>query len=143
MEDVVKLCKELVEIPSVSGNELAVGNFVYRYLKQIGAKVEKQKVANNRYNIIGRIKGRGPNVQIVTHLDTVPGHVPVKITADKIFGRGAVDVKGPMASILSGLGSCDRDVTLVFDAGEEYDFIGTEYASNLKKLQQADLCLVT
>lgn len=143
MDKTVKLCKDLIEIKSVSGNELAVGNFVCNYLKRIGAKVEKQKVAANRYNIIAKINGAGPKLQLITHLDTVPGHVPVKITKDKVFGRGAVDVKGQMAAILASLEGCERDVALVFDVGEEFDFIGTEYASNLKKLQQADLCLVT
>jgi acetylornithine deacetylase/succinyl-diaminopimelate desuccinylase-like protein len=143
MDKTIKLCKELIEIRSNSGNELAAGNFVYKYLKGIGAKVKKQQVAKNRYNIIGRIKGEEPKLQVVTHLDTVPGHVPVKITSDKVFGRGAVDVKGQTACILSTLEGCERDVTLVFDVGEEVDFIGSEYATGLKELQQADLCLVT
>jgi len=143
MKDVAKLCKKLIEIESVTGNELEAGNFVYDYLKDIGAKVKKQRVAENRYNIIGKISGRGPKVQVVAHLDTVPGNIPIKITKDKIFGRGAVDVKGPTACILSSLEKCERDLTLVFDVGEEVNFIGSEYASKLKELQKADLCLVT
>src|SRR3990172_9584701 len=49
-------------------------------------------------NLVATI-GDGPvQVAMVGHVDTVPGEVPVHREQDKIFGRGAVDAKGPFAS---------------------------------------------
>jgi LysW-gamma-L-lysine carboxypeptidase len=42
------------------------------------------------------------NLEIVLlgHIDTVPGEIPVRIEDGKLFGRGAVDAKGPLTAFL-------------------------------------------
>jgi len=65
-------------------------------------------------NVLGRIKGRGdaPDIMFNTHLDHVdvgdPGGWPYppfggEIHDDRIWGRGAVDIKGPMAAQVIGV----------------------------------------
>ncbi len=55
-------------------------------------------------NAVG-VMGSGPRqVVLLGHIDTVPGEIPVQLVRDKasgrdlLFGRGAVDAKGPLAA---------------------------------------------
>ena len=46
-------------------------------------------------------KGQGePTVLLLGHMDTVEGEVPVKKKGTVIFGRGAVDAKGPLCAMI-------------------------------------------
>lgn len=121
MNEIEKLLVAMLNIPSVSGEEKNLGLFLISQLD--GFRIEKQFVQKDRFNIIAK-KGR-PEVYIVVHMDTVPGNIPVKITPDKIFGRGAVDNKGNIAGAI--LAARKRDnIGLIFTVGEEIDFAGAK-----------------
>ena len=66
-----ELTKHLINIPSVSGDEEAVGFFLRDYLENLGWKVELQTVSKNQSNIIARLNEM-PRVFLSTHMDTVP-----------------------------------------------------------------------
>ncbi|TMC43975.1 MAG: [LysW]-lysine hydrolase, partial [Chloroflexi bacterium] len=52
-------------------------------------------------NAVGEI-GDGPfHVVLLGHIDTVPGEIPVRMEADELVGRGAVDAKGPLAAFVA------------------------------------------
>ncbi|KAK5002559.1 hypothetical protein LTR60_007076, partial [Cryomyces antarcticus] len=51
-KDLLSLHKSLVEVESISGNELEVGTWLVRYLKEQGYTVEKQKVSEKRFNVL-------------------------------------------------------------------------------------------
>jgi LysW-gamma-L-lysine carboxypeptidase len=44
----------------------------------------------------------GRTVMLVSHVDTVPGELRVKVYGGKVYGRGAVDAKGPLSAMLVG-----------------------------------------
>ena len=127
MTIIEKLLLELLKIPSVSGQEKEIGNFIVSQLDDF--RVKKQFVSKERFNIIAK-KGRS-DLWIVAHMDTVPGVVPIKITKDKIYGRGAVDNKGNIAGAIMA-GKKLEDINLLFTVGEEEDFCGAKKA-NIKK----------
>jgi LysW-gamma-L-lysine carboxypeptidase len=53
-------------------------------------------------NAVGAI-GKGPlEAVLLGHIDTVPGEIPVRIEDGKLYGRGAVDAKGPFAAFIAG-----------------------------------------
>lgn len=121
MTEIEKLLLELLNIPSVSGQEKAIGQFLVSKLKDF--KVKKQFVTKERFNIIAK-KGKS-DIYIVVHMDTVPGVIPIKITKDKIFGRGAIDNKGNIAGAIMTARKL-KNINLIFTVGEEVDFSGAK-----------------
>jgi len=99
-----------LRIPSVFGEERAIGEYIADLMRQVGFTVEFQDVQPGRRNVIGRLDaGRpGPTVLLQGHMDTVPaGQHPEPFSGalrdDCIWGRGASDMKGPLvAAILAG-----------------------------------------
>lgn len=87
----------------------------------------------NRFNILAT---RGdPRVLLTTHMDTVPGQLPIRENKDTIFGRGSCDAKGIIASMIC---ACERaadegfeNFGILIDVGEESDFCGIQQAVEL------------
>ncbi|EKE21933.1 MAG: peptidase dimerization [uncultured bacterium] len=121
MNEIERLLIEMLKIPSVSGQEKMMGDFLVRELKDF--KVEKQIAEKDRFNVIAT-KGT-PQTYIVVHMDTVPGVVPIKITRDKIFGRGAIDNKGNISGAIMAARKL-KNIGLIFTVGEEDNFIGAK-----------------
>jgi acetylornithine deacetylase len=119
-----------VAIPSVTGNEGDYGDAIARHCTALGLSVERQTLSPGRFNVLAR--GARPQVIVCTHLDTVPGDVPVRADRDAIHGRGACDAKGPAAAMLSAVGALLRAgedrVGCLFTAGEETDSAGATLA---------------
>src|SRR5215213_2646344 len=92
-----ELTKNLMQIPSVSGDEEAVGFFLRDYLESLGWTVELQPVSENQNNVIAYLN-ENPRVFLSTHMDTVPPYLLPTEDNEKIYGRGACDAKGIIAS---------------------------------------------
>ncbi len=116
--DAVQLLKQLISIPSVNpmGRDLTgdiyfegkLTQFLCDYFTDLGVEYESIEVVPGRNNVIARTKlkpGR-PTILMDVHQDTVPAEgmiVPAFEGTEKdgrIYGRGACDVKGGMASML-------------------------------------------
>jgi len=103
-QEVIHLLRELVKIPSESGDEEAIAKFIEDRLNAAGIHV--RNVSNN---IIGQLGEGDPTLVLNAHLDTVPPGDFSKWTAEpfsaeirnnRIFGRGSSDCKGGLATIL-------------------------------------------
>lgn len=108
---IIKVLKELVSIKSVTGSEKEIAFFIEKELQTIGASnIRLQQVTDDTYNVIGEIKGGlpGPTILFTGHMDTVPaeekweGKDPFEpfIEGDCLYGRGALDMKSGIASVL-------------------------------------------
>src|SRR2546423_2081646 len=96
--NVFELTKQLIEIPSISGDEKAVAEFLADRLTSLGLKVELQEVIEGRPNVYAR---RGePQITLSTHTDTVPPYVEFREDDEFIYGRGACDAKGIIAAMV-------------------------------------------
>lgn len=93
----IEFLRGALEIPSVSGQELAVAQYLAEGMKQLGYT---RAWVDEAHSARGQI-GSGPlQVVLLGHIDTVPGVVPVRLEGDKLFGRGSVDAKGPFATFV-------------------------------------------
>ncbi|MBN1924057.1 MAG: M20/M25/M40 family metallo-hydrolase [Nanoarchaeota archaeon] len=125
---VVKLARDLLKIPSPSGEEKKLGEFLVKRLEK-NFVVKTQKVGD-RFNVLATIGT--PNLLLTTHLDTVPEQLRLREDGKWLYGRGACDAKGIIASMIvaaekavkAGL----KDFGLLFDVSEESDFSGINKA---------------
>jgi acetylornithine deacetylase len=135
LADLYALTRALVDIDSVTPNEKAVGEFVYARLDSLARRfrgaVERMPVEADRFNVFLRFDD--PVVTLSTHLDTVPPFIPSREDDDNIWGRGACDVKGIIASMIHAvealLEAGERRVALLFVVGEERNSAGAYAAS--------------
>lgn len=125
------LLKTLISIPSETGKEKEVCNFIFNLLKKEGFSVVKTPVEKNRFNIIAKI-GK-PKVFLQAHLDTVPPFIKYSEDKNYIYGRGACDTKASAAAMITAslelVKSGIKDFGLIFTVGEEVDFAGVKKLS--------------
>ena len=104
MQADVKLLTDLVVIPSVSGDELAIAEFVEQT-----ARGWSLDVVRDETSVRVEVSGFGPGacLALVSHLDTVPAgsgwtrepFTPV-IEGTRLYGRGSGDAKASVAAML-------------------------------------------
>lgn len=133
--NVEELLPKLINLSSISGNEAELGDFLAEYLQSQGFTVEKLLVDGTRRNVYARIGT--PKVLLQAHMDVVPPFVPASEDAEYIYGRGACDTKGSIASmILAAQQAKEKGVTdfgLLFTVDEEVEFAGAIQAQSLVK----------
>lgn len=141
-EDVVKICQDLIRIPSVNygegkGDEKAVAEYVVASLAEVGISARIYESAPNRCNVIANIEGSDttrPGLVVHGHIDVVPANAAdwsvdpfaAEIRDGMIWGRGAVDMKNVDAMILAIVRKWartgykpPRNIVLAFFADEE------------------------
>ncbi|HUO84702.1 MAG TPA: M20/M25/M40 family metallo-hydrolase [Thermoanaerobaculia bacterium] len=132
MHDPIILARELIDIPSVTGEERAVAEFVETWLTAAGFTCQRQFVSNDRFNLLARGSDR-PRVVLCTHLDTVPPFLQAREDDEFLHGRGACDTKGILAAMMVAAGVLllegSKDLALLLVVGEETDSIGAREAN--------------
>jgi LysW-gamma-L-lysine carboxypeptidase len=94
--DEVSFLESFLHIPSTSGDEAEAARFLVAQMQLLGFAA----FVDDAGNAVGSIGDHGPQVALLGHIDTVPGMVPVRIEDGKLYGRGAVDAKGPFATFI-------------------------------------------
>ena len=111
-EEAINFLVEAIQIPSVTGDELAISNFFKERIEKIGIPVSMYALDSNRPNLIASWKGEnGPCFIFNGHYDVFPpikdnpgiyGPWSGKIKDGYIYGRGSVDMKsGLCAAVLA------------------------------------------
>ena len=141
-EEVVKICQDLIRIPSVNfgdgkGDEKAVAEYVVASLAEVGIPAKIYESAPNRCNVIANIEGSDTSrtgLVVHGHIDVVPANAAdwsvdpfaAEIRDGMIWGRGAVDMKNTDAMILAIVRKWartgykpPRNIVLAFFADEE------------------------
>ncbi len=103
----IGLLRKMVEIDSTYPNEAKLSKFLFDYLSRKGFKAERVDAGGGRFSILAEI-GRGEKqLLFLTHMDTVRNvsawsRDPFKLTeeGDRLYGLGALDMKGGIAAIL-------------------------------------------
>src|SRR5579862_5079005 len=133
--NVIELTRALVDIESITDNEGAVAAFLQNYLAKVaertGGHVERMEVEPGRFNVLA-CWGK-PLVTLSTHMDTVPPFFASRDDGEFIWGRGACDAKGIIASMTGAaeklLGEGVSNFGLLFVVGEERNSAGAAVAA--------------
>ena len=122
----------LVERYSPSGNEAPARDYLLERLPEMGFDVSTDEVGN----VVARTGGEGEEVMLTSHMDTVPGEIPVRVEDGALYGRGSVDAKGPLASMFaaaSRLVDTEANVTVVAVVEEEKSGMGARHLSDRRE----------
>src|SRR5690242_18247030 len=133
--DVFQLTRALVDIESITNNEERVGLWLHDYLAPLANRyegtVERIEVESRRFNVLAR--WGQPLVTLSTHIDTVPPFFHSREDEEYIWGRGACDTKGIIASMIKAVEALleqgQRGIGLLFVVGEERNSAGAYHAA--------------
>ena len=123
----IKTIQKLISLDSQNppGDEDRVASFVSAYLRSLGLKTKTYTFSDKRANVLATLKGKkhAKSLLLTPHLDTVPAGknwktnpFDAKIIGDRVYGLGATDCKGNLASLLEAITSIVEDgVQLDYD----------------------------
>src|SRR5260370_21745071 len=165
MIESTRLLRDLVALPSVNpmGRDLPqeiiyehrVSAYLEEFFQGLGVPCERQKVADRRDNIIARCRMPGAKRTLLfeAHQDTVPiDHMTIepfgaRIEGDRLYDRGACDIKGGMAAMLAAFARLAREkppgaanLVMACTVDEEFTFRGV--LELMKRGVPADMALV-
>ncbi|HSD83929.1 MAG TPA: [LysW]-lysine hydrolase [Anaerolineae bacterium] len=107
----IELLEGLLQRYSPTLQEAEATNYLVAHMKAAGFEACVDEVGN----AVG-VLGEGPReIMMLGHIDTVPGFIEVKREDDRLYGRGAVDAKGPLA--------CFAAAAALAGAREGYRFV--------------------
>ncbi|EJF74551.1 succinyl-diaminopimelate desuccinylase [Bartonella alsatica] len=116
LTDPIQLLQALIRCPSVTPHEAGVLSKLEQFLTKMGFCVERpvfsDKNTENVENLYAKIGKEGPHLMFAGHTDVVPPgaleywtYPPFEAVIDqgKLYGRGAVDMKGGIACFVAAL----------------------------------------
>src|SRR5262245_57682500 len=117
-EELAELTKDLVDIPSPTGSEKAIGEFILGWFARHGIKSVRQEISPERVNAVGVIPGSGNGVSLMIngHMDTSytgteedrvfcrelepDSDLKGAVRDGKVFGLGASNMKSGLAAFM-------------------------------------------
>ena len=128
--NVFELTRALVDIESITENEEQMGHALFAHLSELASEFDGHSelipVEAKRNNVLAW--WGEPKVTLSTHIDTVPPFFPSREDDQHIWGRGACDTKGIIASMIFAvrelLEAGQSNIALLFVVGEERNSAG-------------------
>jgi [amino group carrier protein]-lysine/ornithine hydrolase len=88
----------MLETYSPSGSEEPLARLLRTELESLGFNPRIDAAGN----VIAEAGNDGPEILLCGHMDTVPGKIPVRQEEEHLYGRGAVDAKSSLATLIMG-----------------------------------------
>ena len=151
-EEIVAMCRDVINIPSPTGEEFQMAQYMQSALQQLGLNVTWQEVEEGRANVVGRWVGigGGKNLMFNGHMDTSNtgqeefltgiGYKPQAVVKNGfVYGLGIYNMKGALVCYTHAVKALQRaeiklrgDVIIAAVAGEIEktqwgEFKGKEY----------------
>jgi LysW-gamma-L-lysine carboxypeptidase len=142
----IELLENCVRIPSLSGQEQRVAEFL---VSEMLARGFDRAFVDESGSAVGTI-GNGPRQLVMLgHIDTVGGDVPVRYENGKLYGRGTVDAKGPLCafilaaqSLISNLQSPISEWQLIVIGATEEEAASSKGAHYAATQYRPELCII-
>src|SRR5687767_11582477 len=96
----IELVHGLVAIPSFSRQEAVASTWLVSQMRAAGFDRAVMDDAGNAVGEMGDASA-ARTIVLLGHIDTVPGNIRVRIENDRLYGRGSVDAKGPLATFVA------------------------------------------
>ena len=159
-EDTISLCQRLIQINTSNppGNELEAAKFCKSILDSIGFDTQLLQHSDKRASLVAMLEGQSTaeTYLFVGHLDTVPAgdnsnwnHDPFggECTQEKIFGRGASDMKGGLTALLQAAASLKskkvkNTIILTLTADEESGCAGANAIIQIPQVRKSRFALI-
>jgi len=149
---IIKTLQDMLKIPSISGNENTLAEYIEEDMKSAGFKVNRDKIGNV-YAELGKGKR---TIMLNGHMDTVPPEGYEKdpysgrVKEGKIYGLGASDMKAGLAVMMETMKSIsspeDGKLVLSFVVSEEATLSKGKYEKGCmyaaEKYPNVDTCIV-
>ncbi len=136
----IALLQGLVGIESLSNREGQAVAWLREQMAARGMTVKDDPTGN----AVATVGSGERHIVLLGHVDTVPGRIPVRIEDGVLWGRGAVDAKGPLATFVAAASAAANDlnvrVTVVGAVGEE--IIGSPGATQVATWDPPDFCII-
>jgi [amino group carrier protein]-lysine/ornithine hydrolase len=138
--DPIALLTRMVEIPSLSGEESALADFLVETMRGLGFQAHTDEAGN----AVGTL-GDGPTeIVLLGHMDTVPGAIPVRREDGQLTGRGSVDAKGPLAAFIAAVAEVGPlpGTRLVVVGATEEEAASSRGARHVARTRRPACCIV-
>lgn len=165
MSTVVELLQALVRIPSPNppGDTTAIAGFIAEVMRAIGCDVITPAPDSKpeAVNVVATLGSGDPVIMLHAHIDTVPidanealrwsvDPYAAEIVDGKLYGKGSIDDKAPLAAMMVTLMEAAQKVsslrgTLVLVAAAEEEVggrLGTRWMADNGYLPQSDFIVV-
>ncbi len=136
-DDNIALMQKLVQIPSYTGEEGEMGEFLVKEVAKFGLKDSRiVQELTGRPNVMANYNGKTgkPSLTVYGHYDTVPsgditkwtyGPFSGQIVDGKIYGRGVKDHKYPIPPLLFAIKAI-KDASVTLNGNIVFAFVGDE-----------------
>ncbi len=142
-QDAIELLRGAVAIESLSGQEQAVAAYLVDAMRRRGYDRAWIDEAGNAVGELGAPDAQH-TIVLLGHMDTVPGHIPVRIEDGKLYGRGSVDAKGPLCAFIEAAARVrpSTDWRIVVVGAVEEEAATSKGARHIIGRYQPDFCVI-
>ena len=142
----ISFLQDLVTIPSLSGEEEEAADYLVNVMRALRMEARVDG-AGNAVGVRERPDGEGEiahETVLLGHMDTVPGDIPVRIEDGRLYGRGSVDAKGPLATFVAAAAQADLEPgrRLVVVGAVEEEAATSKGARFVANRYRPDACII-
>ncbi|MFB6244931.1 MAG: M20 family metallopeptidase [Candidatus Nanohaloarchaea archaeon] len=151
MNNLAERLSQHVSTESVFPDEREYAEFLEQQLRDRGFDTQRQRVEEDRFNILAS-RGEGETtVMFYGHTDTVPAYsgwsydpFDPEVNDGRLYGRGAVDMKAGNLAILEAINDVPDNVEIMvaFGVDEEYMSRGSSELVESGFMEDVDIVLV-
>ena len=136
-----KLLRDLVAIPSLSFGEGEAAEFLTAWMRRHGYDDAFVDEAGNAVGVIGT---GGRQIVLLGHIDTFAGFPPVRLKGRTLYGRGAVDAKGPLCTFAAAASRADlaADTQVIVIGAVEEEAATSRGAHFALTKYEPDFCVI-